>query len=34
LQSIGASDDAGGTNALWNVNIFVQLTDNTNALSG
>ena len=31
---IGASDDGGGTNAIWNVNSFGQLVDNTNALSG
>ena len=31
---IGASDDGGGTNAVWNVNNFGQLVDNTNALSG
>jgi hypothetical protein len=34
FATIGASDDAGGTNAMWNENIFVQLVDNTNALSG
>jgi hypothetical protein len=34
FQSMGASDDGGGTNALWNINQAGQLTDNTNALSG
>ena len=34
FQSIGPSDDAGGTFGLWNVNQAGQLTDNTNALSG
>ena len=34
FATICASDDAGGTNAMWNENIFVQLVDNTNALSG
>jgi hypothetical protein len=34
FQTVGASDDAGGTNGIWNVNQYSQLTDNTNALSG
>jgi hypothetical protein len=34
FQSVGASDDGGGTNAIWNVNSFGQLVDNTDALSG
>ena len=34
FQSVGASDDGGGTNGIWNVNQYSQLTDNTDALSG
>ena len=34
FQSVGGSDDGGGTNGIWNVNLYSQLTDNTNALSG
>ena len=34
FQTVGASEDGGGTNGIWNVNLFSQLTDNTNALSG
>ena len=33
-NAVGASDDAGGTNSLWNVSFASQLYDNTNALSG
>ena len=33
-HAVGASDDAGGTNSLWNVSFGCQLYDNANALSG
>ena len=34
IQGNGASDDGGGTNGIWNTDIFGNLYDNANALSG
>ena len=34
IQGNGASDDGGGSNGIWNTDIFGNLYDNANALSG
>jgi hypothetical protein len=34
IQANGASDDGGGSNGMWNTDIFGNLYDNANALSG
>ena len=34
IQANGASDDGGGSNGIWNTDIFGNLYDNANALSG